>query len=92
MAKDKTYINMCKIKEVKFDNGGSVMNADFKVSELAEHENENGWVKITIAERRVPSEKGATHYAYVNDFVPSSGGKTYNNNVSSKMEDDDLPF
>ena len=28
----------------------------------------NGWVSMVISERREPSEKGATHYAYVNDL------------------------
>ena len=40
---------------------------------------ENGWVNLTIAKRREPSDKGATHYAYKNEFKP-------------KSDDEGLPF
>jgi hypothetical protein len=48
------------------------------VDELVEIAEPNGWVNLTIAKRREPSEKGATHYAYKNDFKPKA--------------DDGLPF
>jgi len=87
VAKEKKYINMCKIKEKKFDNGGSVLNASFNVKELEKLSNVDGWVNITICERREESEKGATHYAYHNDFQPNGSGSSLR-----KDEDDDLPF
>ena len=46
-----------------------------------------GWVNITIAERREPSEKGATHYAYENTYEPPK--ETTSDKVK---QDDDLPF
>jgi len=86
---DKKYINQCSLKEKTFDNGGSVINAAFNVSELEQHQNEGGWVNIVIAKRREPSEKGATHYAYVSDFKPK-----YKTEESSEepVHDDNLPF
>ena len=57
MAQDRVYINQCSLKEKVFDNGGSLINAAFKVSELEEHADENGWVNIVIAKRREVSEK-----------------------------------
>ena len=33
---------------------------------------------MVIAERREPSEKGATHYAYVNDYEPQQKEDTKN--------------
>lgn len=80
MAKPKTYINKCSIKEYKFPDGGSVLNCAFGVDELNEHADENGWVNITIAERREPSDKGNTHYAYKDEFEPK------------KKDGDGLPF
>jgi len=76
--KEKTYV-ISSIKKKTFDNGGSLLNANFKLDDLEEHA-KNGWVSLTIAERRKPSDKGATHYAYVNDFEPK------------KKEEHDLPF
>ena len=70
MAKPKTFIDKCAIKKHEFDDGGSVLNCAFHVGELQTHADENGWVNITIAERREPSEKGSTHYAYKDDFKP----------------------
>lgn len=66
----KTYINKCKLVEKVFDDGGALINAAFNVDELAEHADENGWVNIVISKRREPSDKGATHYAYVSDYKP----------------------
>ena len=68
MAQDRVYINQCSLREKTFDNGGSLINAAFKVSELQEHADENGWVNIVIAKRREVSEKGATHYAYKSEY------------------------
>ena len=43
---------------------------------------------MVIAERREPSEKGATHYSYVNDYEPQEKKEK----TSTKKEKDDLPF
>lgn len=100
MAQDRVYINQCSLREKVFDNGGSLINAAFKVSELQEHTDENGWVNLVIAKRREVSEKGATHYAYKSEYqrqnsqpqqemapTPSQQQPTPN-----PIEDDDLPF
>ena len=31
MAQDRVYINQCSLREKTFDNGGSLINAAFKV-------------------------------------------------------------
>ena len=100
MAQDRVYINQCSLREKVFDNGGSLINAAFKVSELQEYADENGWVNLVIAKRREVSEKGATHYAYKSEYqrqnsqpqqemtpTPSQQQPTPN-----PIEDDDLPF
>ena len=100
MAQDRVYINQCSLREKVFDNGGSLINAAFKVSELQEHADENGWVNLVIAKRREVSEKGATHYAYKSEYqrqnsqpqqemVPTSSQQQPTPNP---IEDDDLPF
>ena len=66
---EKKYIRT-HIKKVTFDNGGSLLNASIHIDKLTDHANEDGWVKIKICERREPSEKGATHYAYIDEFKP----------------------
>ena len=76
---EKQYVNKCKIVEKEFDNGGSVMNCAFNVDELQSIA-QNGCVNITIAKRREPSEKGATHYGYKNEYKPK------------ETQSDELPF
>ena len=98
MAQDRTYINQCSLREKVFENGGSLINAAFKVSELQEHADENGWVNIVIAKRREVSEKGATHYAYKseyqrqNDQQQSQQESMQQQQPTSNPLDDDLPF
>jgi len=99
MAQDRTYINQCSLREKVFDNGGSLINAAFKVSELQEHADENGWVNIVIAKRREVSEKGATHYAYKSEYQrqdsqqqPQQDSMQQQQPTSNPIEDDDLPF
>ena len=63
---DKNYV-VSSIKKVTTQYG-DLFNANFKMDELQKIA-KRGWVNITIAERREPSEKGAlkeTHYAYEN--------------------------
>ena len=67
---DKKYINKCAIKEKVFDNGGRLLNAAFNVAELSQHANAEGWVRIVIAPRRQPDEKGKTHSAYKDEWEP----------------------
>ena len=100
MAQDRVYINQCSLREKTFDNGGSLINAAFKISELQDHADENGWVNLVIAKRREVSEKGATHYAYKSEY------QRQNSQPQSQMaqtpspqqptpdpiDDDDLPF
>ena len=99
MAQDRIYINQCSLREKVFDNGGSLINAAFKVSELQEHADENGWVNIVIAKRREVSEKGATHYAYKSEYqMQNNQQKSQQDSMqqqqptSNPIEDDDLPF
>ena len=72
---DKKYINKCAIKEKVFDNGGRLLNAAFNVAELSQHANAEGWVRIVIAPRRQPDEKGKTHYAYKDEWEPKPQAK-----------------
>ena len=100
MAQDRVYINQCSLREKTFDNGGSLINAAFKVSELQDHADENGWVNLVIAKRREVSEKGATHYAYKSEYQrQNSQPQSQMAQTSSQqqptpdpIEDDDLPF
>jgi len=87
--KEKIYLpSSIKNIETKF---GSMMVANFKMDELQAN-SKNGWVSMVIAERREPSEKGATHYSYVNDYEPPAEKKTSAKKIKSTTGDDDLPF
>ena len=85
--KEKVYLPS-SIKNIK-TKYGSMMVANFKMDELQAN-SKNGWVSMVISERREPSEKGATHYAYVNDYEPKEGGKPFVKKETK--QNDDLPF
>jgi len=79
--KEKIYLPS-SIKEIntKF---GTMIIANLKVDELVKN-SKNNWVSMVISQRKEPSEKGATHYAYVNDYEPKLEKKEEKNI--------DLPF
>ena len=75
MAEEKNYIaSSIKTHTTQY---GTLMNANLKMEDLQKIE-KNGWIQITIAERRTPSEKGATHYAFENKYEakPKESKKT----------------
>tara|TARA_R100000781_G_scaffold86513_1_gene53270 strand:+ start:2401 stop:2655 length:255 start_codon:yes stop_codon:yes gene_type:complete len=84
MNKEKNYI-ASSIKKVTTQYG-DLFNANIKLDDLKKIE-KRGWVSITIAERKEPSEKGATHYAYENTYEPK-------NSVEKLVQEnqDDAPF
>jgi hypothetical protein len=96
MSKEKQYVQKCKIAEKQFDNGGSLLNCAFHIDELKEMANGQGWVNITIAKRKEASPKGATHYAYKNEYEPkgqpSEAPKQADVKVKAGEFDDDIPF
>ena len=68
---------------------GVLINANLKLEDLTKIE-KNGWVQITIAERKTPSEKGATHYAFENKY---EAPKKESQQSEFKTSDDaDVPF
>ena len=87
--KEKVYLpSSIKNIDTKY---GTMMVANFKMEDLQAN-SKNGWVSMVIAERREPSEKGATHYSYVNTYEPPTDKKTSPKKVKSTTGDDDLPF
>ena len=84
MAEEKNYIaSSIKAHTTQY---GTLINANLKMEDLQKIE-KNGWIQITIAERRTPSEKGATHYAFENKYEPKEG---YVKKETSN--DSDVPF
>jgi hypothetical protein len=85
--KEKNYL-VSSIKAVTTQYG-QLFNCAMKKEDLDAIE-KNGWVSFTIAERREPSEKGATHYAFENTYEPKQ--KDNEKVDASKAEEGDLPF
>jgi hypothetical protein len=85
--KEKVYLPS-SIKNIK-TKYGTMMVANFKMDELNANA-KNGWVSMVINERREPSEKGATHYACVNDYEPPVKDGSTKSEVSA--DDSDMPF
>ena len=93
---EKKYVNGLIIKERTFDNGGTQLKASIAVKDLVEQlkqEDDNGWVNIVITRRKEPSDKGVTHYAYIDPWKPTiqSTGDT-RNKKAVEVGGDDLPF
>ncbi len=70
---------------------GVLINANLKLEDLTKIE-KNGWVQITIAERKTPSEKGATHYAFENKYEAKPKLNNNNENRFVTSDDSDVPF
>ena len=87
--KEKVYLPS-SIKNIP-TKYGEMMVANFKLDELQKNA-KNGWVSMVISERREPSEKGATHYAYVNDFEPKESTKNAPKQATADDDGDSLPF
>jgi len=83
---ERKYINKCKIVEKVFEDNGYLLNVYINVDELVEMADSDGWVNLTIAKRMEVSDKGATHYAYENEFKPQKQAEY------KPKTDDGLPF
>jgi len=84
---EKNYI-ASSIKEFNTQYG-TLINANLKLDELQKIA-KNGWVQITIAERKTPSEKGATHYAFENTYEAPK--KETSESKFKTSDDTDVPF
>ena len=83
---EKNYM-ATSIKRVETQYG-ELFNVSIKVDDLKKIA-KRGWANITIAERREPCEKGATHYAYENTYEPP---KEVTADKPKVKDDEDLPF
>ena len=90
---EKKYVNGIVIKEKTFENGGTQLKMSVKVSdfinELKAVEN-NGWANLIINRRKEMSDKGITHYVYVDTWKPDP--KKTSGKMVEVAADDDLPF
>jgi len=87
---DKETIYCGNGKEVKFDDGGSIVNLTIHLDKIKEHVydyNGSKYVNITLGKNKDgANEYGKTHYVKINDFKPEPQKEAAS---SSK---DDLPF
>jgi hypothetical protein len=92
-------------KEITFPSGGRLINVSLNLDDLLSLPVKNGYLKITVAERRITDRYGNTHTIYEDTFKPKSQSSGYDqepndlNNASSEegsklaeSDDDDLPF
>ena len=65
-------------KEVRFNDGGTIINLDLKLEDLNSLPvSDKGYIRIVVAQRSTVDQYGNTHYVYENTFVPDkSKGKT----------------
>ncbi len=74
----KVYVPKSSGKMHTFSNGDSLIRLNFKADDLIafvkQHANERGWITLVVSERKEPSDKGATHSIYLDDFQPRPQG------------------
>ena len=87
MTEKKETVYCGNGKEVKFDDGGSIINATIHLGKIKEHVYDyegNKYVNVTIAKNRDgANEYGKTHHVKINDYKPEP--------KKEKVEED-LPF
>jgi len=83
----KTYLNGIFLKERKFDNGGSIINATITETFVNDclDKMDNGKIRVKICSRREPDKNGNTHYVEVDDWKPSQ-------QQIEEHKKDDIPF
>lgn len=58
-------------REVKFGDGGSLINVDLKLEDLNNLPvSERGYIRLVVAPRKDTDQFGNTHSIYENTFVP----------------------
>ena len=94
----KQYINGLYVKKVS-TSFGELLNITIKSSELEnlrKLQDEKGYIKLTIGEKKETDKFGNTHSVWLNDFVPDSSkspGKPYTPPAIADSDDEeDLPF
>ena len=77
MSEEKNYINGIILKEKTFDNGGTQLKVSIKLDEFVEQlkacerdKDFKGWVNCIMSRRKVPSDKGVTHFMYEDKWKP----------------------
>jgi hypothetical protein len=105
--KKSIYADGLWLKERTFNDGGSSLNVSVLVDKFTEfmqkHKKADGFVNLTIWQKREPKEGGDTHYAVLDTWVPgvpksstapkaakTPGPKTATE--STPTETEDVPF
>jgi hypothetical protein len=101
---NKTYVRG-SAKEVKFQNGGYIINLSMNKGELnalptKASKSGDEFITLRIAPLRTPDKYGNTHSVYYDNWEPSKDGSKKSSAKSSSsgkavnasQENDDLPF
>ena len=70
---------------------GTLINVNLKLEDLQKIE-KNGWVQITIAERKTPSEKESLHTMFENNYQPKPQTEKEKSSQFITSDDADVPF
>ena len=75
---DKVFVPLNRCKRHDFSNGGYVINIGGKADELAkfiqQNANAQGFINLTLCERKTPSKGGDTHYAILDTYGAEKAG------------------
>ena len=69
MSEEKKYVGTGKVITGKF---GNFLKFSLKKEDLDKLYDalDNGWVNMVIQQRKEPSDKGQTHYGYIDEWKP----------------------
>ena len=91
---EKKYLNGFSIKEITFNDGGSILNVSGKLDKIIEElksiVNDGGYVNFSISKRKEADKHGYTHYAMFKPYEKKTESKPPDTNFEEPKEK--LPF
>lgn len=101
MSEAKIYFPKSQLKEVKFNDGGSILkiglHAETAIAFIKEHANDRGFINLVVSQRKEPGRFGDTHSLTLDTWKPDltkarEAAKQTESSPKQKPEDDDCPF
>ena len=92
---DKKFIG--NVKQITFNNGGSILKLGLKEADLSGLANEKGYINLVIAKKKEPLNDGKDYYCYVDEYKPQAEEKAPVEETPAEPEEEqikteDIPF
>ena len=82
---DKNFIG--NVKQITFQNGGSILKLGIKEDDLKGLANERGYINLVIAKKREINNDGKDYYCYLDEYKPQAEEATPEQQPASEQND-----